>query len=91
MCPGNQLFTHPDFPDNSLAFKESKVTQRRSRGCSSSTALFFALGPCLVADGGKNTVRNPYSWNEKVNNIFLDSLIKVGTPNDIVTFAYPSS
>jgi hypothetical protein len=47
-------------------------------GCSSTTGLLFELGPCRIADEGKNTTYNPYSWTESANVIFLDSPVQVG-------------
>ncbi|KAF8061732.1 carboxypeptidase C [Lyophyllum atratum] len=47
-------------------------------GCSSSTGLLFELGPCSIADGGKNTTHNPHSWNSHANIIFLDQPVNVG-------------
>ncbi|KAH9011291.1 serine carboxypeptidase [Lactarius pseudohatsudake] len=46
-------------------------------GCSSSTGLLFELGPCLIADKGRNTTFNPHSWNERANIIFLDQPVGV--------------
>ncbi|PWN52822.1 hypothetical protein IE53DRAFT_377822 [Violaceomyces palustris] len=47
-------------------------------GCSSSVGMLFELGPCAVADGGEGTKRNPFSWNNKANTIFLDQPVDVG-------------
>lgn len=46
-------------------------------GCSSSTGLFFELGPSSI----NATIQpefNPYSWNSKANVIFLDQPVGVG-------------
>ncbi|KXN91965.1 hypothetical protein AN958_11025 [Leucoagaricus sp. SymC.cos] len=47
-------------------------------GCSSSTGLLFELGPCRVANEGRNTTHNPFSWNTHANIIFLDQPVDVG-------------
>ncbi|GLB35555.1 putative peptidase S10 family protein [Lyophyllum shimeji] len=47
-------------------------------GCSSSTGLLFELGPCSIANQGKNTTHNPNSWNNNANIIFLDQPVNVG-------------
>ncbi|KAH0584572.1 hypothetical protein H2248_010105 [Termitomyces sp. 'cryptogamus'] len=47
-------------------------------GCSSSTGLLFELGPCSIANEGKNTTLNPHSWNNNANIIFLDQPVNVG-------------
>jgi cathepsin A (carboxypeptidase C) len=40
--------------------------------------LLFELGPCNIADDGKNTTFNPYAWNTHANVIFLDQPVNVG-------------
>eukprot|EP00397_Hematodinium_sp_SG-2012_P029702 GEMP01031405.1.p1 GENE.GEMP01031405.1~~GEMP01031405.1.p1 ORF type:complete len:474 (-),score=126.58 GEMP01031405.1:694-2115(-) len=40
-------------------------------GCSSMLALLFENGPCKVIEGGK-TEKNPHSWNNKANVIWVD-------------------
>ncbi|KAJ7684476.1 serine carboxypeptidase [Mycena polygramma] len=50
-------------------------------GCSSTTGLLFELGPCSVnktEDGTLFTSRNPHSWNQNANVIFLDQPATVG-------------
>lgn len=68
-------------------FFESRTTPRDAPlvlwlnggpGCSSSTGLLFELGPCKIADDGKNTTYNPYSWTAHANIIFLDQPVNVG-------------
>ncbi|KAG8710788.1 hypothetical protein FRC09_020937 [Ceratobasidium sp. 395] len=47
-------------------------------GCSSTTGLLFALGPCSIRDGGNSTSWNEYSWNTNANMIFIDQPAGVG-------------
>ena len=47
-------------------------------GCSSTTGLLFELGPCSIADDGKNTTLNKHSWNSHSNMIFLDQPVNIG-------------
>ena len=47
-------------------------------GCSSTTGLLFELGPCRIADEGRNVTYNPHSWTESANVIFLDQPVNVG-------------
>lgn len=46
-------------------------------GCSSSTGLFFELGPSLI-NAELRPVYNPYSWNTNASVIFLDQPVGVG-------------
>ncbi|KAI0368924.1 peptidase S10 serine carboxypeptidase [Pilatotrama ljubarskyi] len=46
-------------------------------GCSSTTGLFFEMGPCTILENGR-TEHNPYSWTKVANIIFLDQPIGTG-------------
>ena len=46
-------------------------------GCSSSTGLFFELGPSFV-NGNLTLDRNPNSWNNNATVLFLDQPVNVG-------------
>ncbi|EGW35321.1 uncharacterized protein SPAPADRAFT_48326 [Spathaspora passalidarum NRRL Y-27907] len=46
-------------------------------GCSSSTGLFFELGPSSI-NSTLQPVHNPYSWNSNASIIFLDQPVGVG-------------
>ncbi|KAG8467967.1 hypothetical protein KFE25_007019 [Diacronema lutheri] len=41
-------------------------------GCSSEVALFGENGPCKVNADGASTTRNPFSWNERANLLYVD-------------------
>lgn len=43
-------------------------------GCSSLTGAFFELGPCRIANEGKNVTENPYAWNRNATIVFLDQV-----------------
>ncbi|PWN99032.1 alpha/beta-hydrolase [Tilletiopsis washingtonensis] len=58
-------------------------------GCSSAIGLFMELGPCRVKDDGgrgrrvegppiNGTTYNAYSWNSRMNTLFIDQPIGVG-------------
>ena len=42
------------------------------------SGLLFEHGPCSVPVGSNSTKRNNYSWNEKVNIIYLDQPVGTG-------------
>ncbi|CAI5757802.1 unnamed protein product [Candida verbasci] len=46
-------------------------------GCSSSTGLFFELGPSKI-NSTLQPVNNPFSWNNNASVIFLDQPVGVG-------------
>lgn len=46
-------------------------------GCSSSTGLFFELGPSSI-NATLQPVHNPHSWTNRANVIFLDQPVGVG-------------
>jgi len=47
-------------------------------GCSSLLALFGENGPCSVTEDGKNTTRNPYSWTNYANVMWVDQPAETG-------------
>ncbi|KZV84666.1 alpha/beta-hydrolase [Exidia glandulosa HHB12029] len=46
-------------------------------GCSSAVGLYMEHGPCLILDE-KGPKRNPYSWNENANVLYIHQPINVG-------------
>ncbi|KAL1206446.1 Serine carboxypeptidase-like 38 [Cardamine amara subsp. amara] len=62
-------------------------------GCSSlSGGAFMELGPFRVHSDGKTLFRNPYSWNNEANLLFIETPAGVGfsysnTPIDLEEFA----
>ncbi|KAG7560529.1 Alpha/Beta hydrolase fold [Arabidopsis thaliana x Arabidopsis arenosa] len=59
--------------------------------CSSLGGAFLELGPFRVHSDGKKLFRNPYSWNNEANVLFLESPVTTGfsysnTPIDLEEF-----
>ncbi|CAD5325555.1 unnamed protein product [Arabidopsis thaliana] len=46
--------------------------------CSSLGGAFLELGPFRVHSGGRKLFRNPYSWNNEANVLFLESPVTTG-------------
>jgi len=67
-------------------------------GVPSITAALGENGPCSVLEDSKSTALNPWSWNDKVNMLYIDQPVQVsfsyntlvnGTLDEIPTpFAY---
>ncbi|KAJ3552650.1 hypothetical protein NM688_g4041 [Phlebia brevispora] len=47
-------------------------------GGSSAIGMLNALGPCNIANGGRDTTFNNYSWNTYSNMLFLDQPVGAG-------------
>ncbi|KAJ4352381.1 uncharacterized protein N0V89_007729 [Didymosphaeria variabile] len=54
-------------------------------GVPSSTAALGENGPCKVLDDSKSVENNPWSWNDKVNMLYIDQPIQVGFSYDTLT------
>ncbi|KAH8880802.1 putative lysosomal protective protein precursor [Thozetella sp. PMI_491] len=54
-------------------------------GGSSMMGLLEENGPCLIEPDSKTTRLNPWSWNNKVNMLFIDQPTQVGFSYDIPT------
>ncbi|KAK2841667.1 hypothetical protein FQN49_006024, partial [Arthroderma sp. PD_2] len=54
-------------------------------GSSSMIGLFQENGPCMVNDDSNSTTHNPYSWNNKVNMLYIDQPNQVGFSYDVPT------
>ncbi|KAK7192631.1 hypothetical protein DPSP01_006571 [Paraphaeosphaeria sporulosa] len=54
-------------------------------GVPSITAALGENGPCKVLDDSRSTENNPWSWNDKVNMLYLDQPIQVGFSYDTLT------
>lgn len=51
-------------------------------GAPSSNAAVSEHGPCVVLGDSKTTELNPWSWNEKVNMLYIDQPLQVGYSYD---------
>lgn len=47
-------------------------------GVPSITAAVGENGPCSITANSKSTTLNPYSWNDKVNMLYIDQPVQVG-------------
>ncbi|KAM5472457.1 putative carboxypeptidase D [Microsporum audouinii] len=54
-------------------------------GSSSMIGLFQENGPCMVNNDSNSTTNNPYSWNNKVNMLYIDQPNQVGFSYDVPT------
>lgn len=41
-------------------------------GASSMLGALFEIGPCSVTEDGEQTIRNPHSWTEFANVVFVE-------------------
>jgi hypothetical protein len=48
----------------------------------SSSAPVGKNGPCLVATNSKDTILNPWSWNNEVNLLYIDQPLQTGFSYD---------
>ncbi|KAF2621155.1 alpha/beta-hydrolase [Macroventuria anomochaeta] len=51
-------------------------------GVPSSQAAVGENGPCIVLEDSKTTKLNPWSWNDKVNMVYIDQPLQVGYSYD---------
>jgi Serine carboxypeptidase len=51
-------------------------------GVPSITAAVGENGPCIVMEDSRSTVLNPWSWNDKVNMLYIDQPVQVGFSYD---------
>jgi hypothetical protein len=54
-------------------------------GVPSSSAAVSENGPCVVLPDSKTTALNPWSWNDKVNMLYIDQPVQVGYSYDKLT------
>ncbi|EZG06277.1 hypothetical protein H106_04063 [Trichophyton rubrum CBS 735.88] len=54
-------------------------------GSSSMIGLFQENGPCWVNEDSKSTTNNSFSWNNKVNMLYIDQPNQVGFSYDVPT------
>lgn len=51
-------------------------------GVPSSQAAVGENGPCMVLEDSKTTELDPWSWNDKVNMMYIDQPVQVGYSHD---------
>lgn len=51
-------------------------------GSPSSPAAVGENGPCLVLPNSRDTKLNPWSWNDRVNMLYIDQPVQVGFSHD---------
>lgn len=51
-------------------------------GVPSITAAIGENGPCSVTENSKDTILNPWSWNNEVNMLYIDQPVQVGFSYD---------
>ncbi|KAL9112436.1 MAG: hypothetical protein Q9227_003278 [Pyrenula ochraceoflavens] len=54
-------------------------------GLSSLQGVFTETGPCSVGQDSNQTVLNPWSWNNRVNMLYIDQPLSVGFSYDVLT------
>jgi carboxypeptidase D len=53
-------------------------------GASSIASALGENGPCIVSEDSNSTTLNPWSWNNKVNMLYIDQPVQVGFSYDVL-------